>query len=217
MHVLRLWTRPGGLTFGYTARVVAKVILASWPLAVPYIVCFYATGVHKRVARIRVGICVIWRTCREWIRPSYFKYRDLNAEGKYWERSARDQKALQASNASTIPPEVPLVKYYMPKLLPPYRSLDREDLEAKEYYLSARIYCKWHRMVFQGPHHPTLRQAEELVRWHSNRDRREMYRISRMLTDEEVFGQSVPWDPRYRYIWRKWLETKGGDIAIVFV
>jgi len=230
MHALRLWTRPDGLAVRHSLHILAKVILASWPLTVPYVVCFFATTLRGRTAWIGIA----WRSCREWLRPSYLRYRDPEAEAQYWKRCARDEEALQASNASTIPQNVPLVRYYVPKLLPIYRSPIVEDPEAEEYRLSARAYCKWHRMVFPGPvsvdvhlarvgtnhaceqRHPTLRQAEELVKYHSSRDRREMHRIARMLTDEEVFGQTVPWNPRYRETWRRWLDTKGRDTTIVF-
>ena len=50
----------------------------------------------------------------------------------------------------------------------------------------------------------------------STRDRREMRRVARMLTDEEVFARKVPWTPAYRDIWRRYLETKGPDIVVSF-
>lgn len=64
--------------------------------------------------------------------------------------------------------------------------------------------------------HPTLTQAENLVKNYSSRDRHEMHRISRMQTDAEVFMRTVPWNPRFRAMWRDWLHTKGTDIVIVF-
>jgi len=64
--------------------------------------------------------------------------------------------------------------------------------------------------------HPTPKQAEGLIQNYSNRDKREMRRITRLLTDEEVFAGTVPWTPRYRNMWRVWLETKGPDVAIIF-
>ncbi|PCH41672.1 hypothetical protein WOLCODRAFT_24914 [Wolfiporia cocos MD-104 SS10] len=63
--------------------------------------------------------------------------------------------------------------------------------------------------------HPTLRQAETLLRNFSNRDKREMSRIAKLRTDAEVFTQQRSWTPRYRDMWREWLERKGADIAIV--
>lgn len=137
-------------------------------------------------------------------------------EKRYWATSARYLRILGASNANTTPPHVPLVTYYVPKLLPAYRSARHMDTEAAEYHLPARAFCKWHRMVFQGPLHPIPKQAESLIKSYSSRDRREIHRISRLLTDEDVFIGTVPWTSAYRDMWRHWLDTKGPDIAIVF-
>lgn len=40
--------------------------------------------------------------------------------------------------------------------------------------------------------------------------------MTRLLTDEEVFMRTVPWTPKYRDMWKRWLDTKGADMAIVF-
>lgn len=54
-----------------------------------------------------------------------------------------------------------------------------------------------------------------MLKHYSNRDQREMHRISRLLTDEEVFEKKT-WTPRYRDMWEHWLDVKGPDAAIVF-
>lgn len=64
--------------------------------------------------------------------------------------------------------------------------------------------------------HPTLRQAEGLMKNYSNRDLQEIYRISRLLSDEDVFRGKGLHTTRYRDMWTSWLDTKGPDIAIVF-
>ncbi|OBZ66556.1 hypothetical protein A0H81_13416 [Grifola frondosa] len=146
------------------------------------------------------AIAWIGRLCnrlRRGFRPSYLQYHSPEDEQKYWMSSEQLRRVLQSSDANNTPRTVPLVTYYMPKLLPVYRSA----LE---------------KIVFPGPVHPTIEQAARLVKHYSSRDRQEMYRISRMLTDEEVFGRTASWTPRYREMWRQWLREKGPDIAIVF-
>lgn len=64
--------------------------------------------------------------------------------------------------------------------------------------------------------HPTLSQANRLKINYSNRDLREMSRISRMLSDSKAFDTNRKWTAKYRNIWRNWLETRGPDIVILF-
>ncbi|KAK0455693.1 uncharacterized protein EV420DRAFT_1644473 [Desarmillaria tabescens] len=93
-----------------------------------------------------------------------------------------------------------------------------KETEATEYYLPSKAFCKWHRMVFpESPNHPTLSQARTLKKYFSSLDRREMHRISRLLSDEEVFGTYKRWSSEYRTMWKLWIERKGTDLAIVFV
>ena len=51
---------------------------------------------------------------------------------------------------------------------------------------------------------------------YSNRDLQKMYRISRLMSDEEVFHGTVRRTARYKHMWKRWLDTKGPDIAIIF-
>lgn len=44
-----------------------------------------------------------------------------------------------------------LLTYYVPRLLPVYRTPTKSDIDATTYHLSAKRFCKWHRMVFSGP------------------------------------------------------------------
>ncbi|PSR72879.1 hypothetical protein PHLCEN_2v11246 [Hermanssonia centrifuga] len=60
-------------------------------------------------------------------------------------------------------------------------------------------------------------QAREKIKYFSSRDRLEMCRIARLAPDDAVFQGHMPWTPHYHNLWREWLETKGPDIAIVFV
>ncbi len=74
-------------------------------------------------------------------------------EDEYWRSSGMMREALRASDAGRDGSDVPLVRYYTPKLLPAYRDHDEveEDPEAREVYVAPRAFCKWHRMVFRGP------------------------------------------------------------------
>lgn len=55
-----------------------------------------------------------------------------------------------------------------------------------------------------------------MIKQYSTRDRREIYRISRMVSDEEIWGNPFISTSRYRDIWEEYLERKGADVAIVF-
>ncbi|KAH9843522.1 uncharacterized protein C8Q71DRAFT_2398 [Rhodofomes roseus] len=215
-----------------TIRILAKVFAAGWPLVLPCATYLLAYRAGVKIHVVTTG--VVW--CREctsraiqWIaslhaklwkprRPLFSRYAGPEEEARYWKTSIEAQRSLDASNANTTPPDVPLVRYYVPKSLPPYRDKmeSRSVDDADEYHISPKTFCKWHRMVFRGPLHPTLKEAAKLMKNYSSRDRREMRRITRMLTDEEVFLHKIPWTPAYRKIWRRWLQTKGPDMVIAF-
>ncbi|KAI0643585.1 hypothetical protein C8Q79DRAFT_143059 [Trametes meyenii] len=189
-------------------HVLLKAWLVAWPLAFPG-----GVVVVKCVARLWIWFARV----REYVRPRlYARYRSVEEEQEYWRSAERCRKAYQASNATATPEEVPLVKYYTPKLPPLYRERVERDPEEAEYPLSPKAFCKWHRMVFRGPLHPSLKEAAQQIRYYSSRDRREIHRMSRLLSDEEAFWRKIPWTTRYAVMWKKWLNTKGPDVAIVF-
>ncbi|ETW84666.1 hypothetical protein HETIRDRAFT_425924 [Heterobasidion irregulare TC 32-1] len=153
--------------------------------------------------------------------PLHAKYASPADEQKYWAAAARGQRALAPSDArARDAPQIPLVLSYVPRLLPPYRTRTRTrahtDAERAEYALPPAAFRKWHRMVFPGKNHPSLKRAAVLLKRYSSRDRREMHRIARLLPDAAVFGASFRWTPVYRDMWTRWLDAKGPDIAIVF-
>lgn len=219
--------------------MLLKALLVAWPLAYPggvvAVKCWRAGDPFRLVARIRVWFSSLAGK-RE--RPRYTTYSTPEQEDAYWRAAERTRRAFGASDANATPLGVPLVRYYVPRLPPAYREARAMDVEATEYQLPARAFCKWHRMVFRGPvrllfrgggeapgglipffsqMHPTLKEAAKQM-WHfSSRDRREIHRISRLASDEEVFsGGARRWTPRYATMWKRWLETKGPDIAVVF-
>ncbi|KAG2153740.1 uncharacterized protein EDB93DRAFT_212525 [Suillus bovinus] len=139
------------------------------------------------------------------------------AEAKYWCIAARYRRHLAQSNARRPPQEtseIPLVTYYTPRLLPPYRDIQHSDEGSSEFSIPAKTFCKWHRMVFRESHHPTLAQAAVRMKYYSHRDLKEMQRIARLLSDEQVLRR--PWSPKYSKLWKRWLDTKGPDVVIVF-
>ncbi|KAG1731979.1 uncharacterized protein EDB91DRAFT_702185 [Suillus paluster] len=153
------------------------------------------------------------------VRSRYESFPTLEAETKYWCIAARYRRHLAQSNARRPPhetSEIPLVSYYTPRLLPQYRDVRYSDEESGAYSISAKTFCKWHRMVFRGSHHPTLSQAAARIKYHSYRDLREIHRIARLLPDEEVFRVRRPWSQKYSKIWKQWLNNKGPDVVIVF-
>ncbi|KAF8644341.1 hypothetical protein AX16_008548 [Volvariella volvacea WC 439] len=168
-----------------------------------------------------------WRSANE--AKAYFKHSDAKARG------------LKCASER----ELPLVMYYEPALLPSYRSSPSSrkrgspprgrgrrggssdsdssgdegsdnDIDAVAYELPVRTFLKWHRMTFPGPDHPTLRQCTKLMKQYSNRDLREIKRISGLQSNRYVFGESYYWTPKFKRMWDDWLNRKGPDIVIVF-
>ncbi|KAJ3499194.1 hypothetical protein NLJ89_g10124 [Agrocybe chaxingu] len=146
----------------------------------------------------------------------YDRYRTPEDEARYWEQAERGRKALERSDArfvgadrvqKPLPDLPPLVMYYTPALPPLYRDTKlREERkqkkrEKRQYSISSKMYCKWHRMVFPNlaARYRAERTQEEL---------REIRRIAQMLPDDAVFphpGNPKPKvSPKYHRIWQEW-------------
>ncbi|KAF8802090.1 hypothetical protein BYT27DRAFT_7113240 [Phlegmacium glaucopus] len=168
----------------------------------------------------------------------YTIYPTASEEQKYWNQAARGQRELQRSDArfagtkvrnlqpNTLPGRAldsdseprlpPLVMYYVPALLPAYRDASNHKAKSRKTcrkpYVSPKIYCKWHRMVFPGSDHPTMKEASKLRNLYDPQDMQEICRISRMLPDNVIFplAPAPPWTwtPKYHIIWQKWLASK---------
>lgn len=63
---------------------------------------------------------------------------------------------------------------------------------------------------------PSLREAEKVIRYISTRDRREIARIARLVSDEAAAQKGFSPSPVYRNLWDNWLQHKGPDLTIVF-
>ncbi|KAJ7071724.1 hypothetical protein B0H15DRAFT_870340 [Mycena belliarum] len=160
---------------------------------------------------------LLWRNRPAALRPDrrYQKYNNADEEDRYWETAELHGRRLRSSDARFAGSECirkkgfPVVTSYSPALLPYYRQGSKKV--PRRYHLSLRSLCKWHRMVFPGPWHPTVSEASRLREKFSAEDLREIHRISRMVPDGKVFGRSAQrWKPKYREIWRKWLEGDRG-------
>ncbi|KAI8984900.1 hypothetical protein BD414DRAFT_418021 [Trametes punicea] len=204
-----------------TSRSLCQLLLKAWFLAWPLV--FRGGRVvmnywrDQRDARgIIFWVQLLCTRVREGLQPRYRRYRSAEEEEDYWKSSEKTRLYYQVSDANSTPANVPLVRYYTPKLLPRYREPAGADPEGTECALSPRAFCKWHMMVFRGPLHPTPKEAARQIRYYSSRDRREIYRISRLLTDDDVFSGKGQWTMRYAAMWKRWLNTKGPDLAIVF-
>ncbi|KAK0490275.1 hypothetical protein IW261DRAFT_1431207 [Armillaria novae-zelandiae] len=163
---------------------------------------------------------------------SHGTYANEREEQAYWESAMRWNLCLQTSGAMKDW-SIPVITSYTPA--PPAPASQESETEATEYYLPPKAFCKWYRMVFpESPvrrvdsalldisdsitqHYPTLSQAQRLKTRFSSLDRREMHRISRILSDEVVFGTHRRWGSEYRTMWKLWIERKGTDMTIVFV
>jgi len=197
-------------------RAASAVILPRLLVIIRMAIRIY-TSFYRMVPR--------WKDFRLWIslwQPKVLPRSTHLSQKRYWLESALYGHQLRSSDARydgwkiQDPPSSPLITYYVPRLLPAYRSPKISGIDSAPYRLPARIFCKWHHMVFHGPLHPTLSQAQKLMKYYSNRDLKEMYRISRLLPDEEVSRGSAKSTGRYKEMWTKWLNTKGPDNVIVF-
>jgi len=138
------------------ARIVFAVLFTKWPLVVQRVMTisrWYAT-------RATIWFRVVCSWCQRGPPKAYTTYETVQQEEQYWESAKRYRQVLQDSDARSSGSSktgacVPLIISYAPGLLPPYRTLTATDVNAVEYYLSARTFCKWHRMVFPG----TVRSA----------------------------------------------------------
>ncbi|KAH9963287.1 hypothetical protein BC827DRAFT_1129032 [Russula dissimulans] len=159
-------------------------------------------------------------------RGRYRHYRSRTEEQRWWDESARTRAFFASSDArhdgrvkvssrECLSP-IPLVMSYVPRLLPQYRDHCRLDDAANECELTPSTYRKWHRLVFphQGP--PSQREAAKAIRYLSTRDRREITRIARLVSDEAVAQKGFSPPPLYRDLWTRWLQHKGPDLTIVF-
>ncbi|KAF8901519.1 hypothetical protein CPB84DRAFT_1777523 [Gymnopilus junonius] len=155
---------------------------------------------------------------------SPYTYMTPQMEEKYWERAAASQRKLQLSDAryvdakglplrDSLPQLPPLVMYYVPALP---SEKPKEPKKLKTYFLSTKNYCKWHRMVFPGDDHPTLIEASRLRKMHDLEELQEIHRISRMLSDDEVFQRPNvtprPWTTKYQRKWQKWRRSRREEL-----
>ncbi|KAJ7775692.1 hypothetical protein DFH07DRAFT_799435 [Mycena maculata] len=167
----------------------------------------------------------VLRPFLKFLRPSK-KYRTyLNAleEAQYWAAAELHGRRLRSSDARFAgsrggeKAHIPVITSYTPALLPYYRQVQRSGRNLiPEYYLSLRSLCKWHRMVFPGPWHPTVAQASRMRQAFSVADLQEIHRISQMVPDEKVFGEKARWKPKYHGIWMGWLARDERRMHVVF-
>ncbi|KAF8075730.1 hypothetical protein FPV67DRAFT_1776415 [Lyophyllum atratum] len=210
-----IWSFHGPTPFTSVrlCRIFFALIFVSAPLIVPRLIDLSSHSLRHLLCTRRF----LSRTLR---RDDNTRYASPEEEQRYWASAIPAQRWLDSTSArarahAKLIKEIPLITSYTPALLPLYRE-PRGKVEEGEYYLSARAFCKWHRMVFPGPVHPTLQQAAKLRRNFSNRERREMFRISRMLADEVVFRRKYHWTPKYRDLWRRWRAEMEEEVVVVF-
>jgi len=158
-------------------------------------------------------------------RGRYRHYRCLAEEQRWWDESARIRAffapldarlgKVKGSAPECISP-IPLIMSYVPRLLPQYREHSRPDDAANDYELTPSTYRKWYRLVFPNKSPPSLREAEKIIKYISTRDRREIARIARLVSDEAAAQKGFSPSPVYWNLWDNWLQHKGPDLTIVF-
>lgn len=156
----------------------------------------------------------------------YRHYRSSVEEQKWWDESARtrvffarsDARVGSGISAHGCLSSVPLITSYVPRLLPAYRdhSGGRVDDAASERELTPSVYHKWHRLVYPRENLPSRREAARMIRYLSTRDRQEIARIARLVTDEAAAQKGFSPSPVYQDLWASWLQCKGPDLTIVF-
>ncbi|KAH9989392.1 hypothetical protein BJV74DRAFT_885208 [Russula compacta] len=146
-------------------------------------------------------------------------YRSLAEEQRWWDESARIRASFFApldARHGDGDGGVPLVTSYVPRLLPRYRDRRRLDDAASECELTPSVYRKWHRLVFPDKSAPSRRQIAKTIRYLSTRDRREIARIARLVSDEAAAQRGFSPSPVFRDLWTSWLQHKGPDLTVVF-
>ncbi|KAH9049573.1 hypothetical protein EDB87DRAFT_1648233 [Lactarius vividus] len=161
----------------------------------------------------------------------YRHYRSLAEEQKWWDESARTRTAffaasdarhhgrVRGASAHGCLSPVPLITSYVPRLLPAYRDHSGrrvDDDAARERELTPSVYHKWHRLVYPHEVLPSHREAAKIIRYLSTRDRQEIARIARLVTDEAAAQKGFSPSPVYQDLWASWLRCKGPDLTIVF-
>jgi len=63
---------------------------------------------------------------------------------------------------------------------------------------------------------PSLREAAKMVKYISTRDRKEIARIARLVSDETAAEKGFSPSPIYWNLWESWLQQKEPDLTIVF-
>ncbi|KIJ59429.1 hypothetical protein HYDPIDRAFT_100710 [Hydnomerulius pinastri MD-312] len=230
------------------ANTLGKALAKSKSGSVPGLGAFFnalARAFNRTCLRVRIHVRVPARWWRVF-NSGHGQPRDCDsyptprAEARYWRVAGRYRRRLYSGDTITAVANssssraagshgdsIPLVTYYTPRLLPLYREHQNGkrrstelEADAGECWITPKTFCKWHRMVFQGSRHPTLAQASERMKYHSNQDLREIQRIARLLPDEQVFRSrgkgKAKWSIKYKNMWKSWLERKGTDLVIVF-
>ncbi|KAI0250597.1 hypothetical protein BJV78DRAFT_1127776 [Lactifluus subvellereus] len=155
----------------------------------------------------------------------YKHYRSPVEEQRWWDESVRTRAFFARSDARHGKIEisaqrgltsVPLIMSYVPRLLPQYRDPCRLDDAANECELTPSVYRKWHKLVYPRENVPSRQEAAKIIRYLSTRDRREIARIARLVTDEAAAQKGFSPSPAYRDLWVSWLRHKGPDLTIVF-
>ncbi|KAJ7066473.1 hypothetical protein C8F01DRAFT_1123402 [Mycena amicta] len=194
-----------------------RKIAANKNITVVMFLLFASPIILWRATRANAARRVLGSLCR---RRRYHTFRTPADEDAYWTAAETHRRYLRCSDARFVgskkqPPGISAVTSYVPALLPSYRQ--RVKKVSSNYGLSLRTICKWHRMVFAGPWHPTISEASRMRERFSVQDRQEIHRISRMLPDEMVFGaKAKKWSRKYRDMWRKWLASTDSEVSIFF-
>ena len=63
---------------------------------------------------------------------------------------------------------------------------------------------------------PSRREAAKKIRYLSTRDRQEIVRIARLVSDKAAAQKGFSPSPIYQELWTSWLQCKGPDLTIVF-
>ncbi|KAI5119612.1 hypothetical protein M0805_007876 [Coniferiporia weirii] len=177
-------------------------------------------------------------------RSPYRTYQSPEEEAEYWEQAERAQKQLSDSDSrlhNVLPSEVwtprreRLIPYYTPRLLPEYRENRGEGAGKRGGHMEipAKLFVKWHWLVFPNRAHPTILQASQLMQKFSHRDLHEIFHIARLVRDVDVSAKSqsihssqpldveslsvspTSFETEFSRRWRTWLETKDPDPDVV--
>ncbi|KAF9070895.1 hypothetical protein BDP27DRAFT_1362333 [Rhodocollybia butyracea] len=205
-----------------------------------------AVASHNPFTYVRNLCRVLYRQRWHLLTPSQppTTYPTKEAEQRYWDSAERFRRKLQSSDArfhSNSKPilineyenRIPMISSFQPALPPlgnPRKSANvriewNQNRDASRpyeyYYLPTKAFSKWHRMTYPDQAPLDRLYAERLKSTYNNDEKREIHRISRLISNKKAFrvDDNLLNCRRYQYrdMWDAWQEKhSSSDVEVLF-